>query len=246
MRPNWLIGGSILSPTKRPKHFPAEPGNGSKRKQQQTRFVLFCLTFTCLFLTVDFPKSVAQPTPVVGIERPILRTGSRGAVVSELQAALKLLGYYTGTVDGIYGESTAIAVTQFQRSAGLTADGIVGPATWQRLFPPTASTPPSPSPATPPEVSPTPTSTATQPETSNAGTTTGQLPAGNLPILRLGMRGPAVFWLQKRLQTTGYFRGSVDGIFGADTEAAVKAAQQNYRLNADGIVGPATWRALLP
>lgn len=246
MRPNWLIAGSIFDTKRRLKHSQALLGNGHKRKKQETPFFLLCLALSCLVFTVDLPKSVAQPTPVAGTARPILRTGNRGAAVSELQAALKLLGYYNGTVDGIYGESTAQAVTQFQQAAGITADGIVGPATWQRLFPQTSSAPPSPSPATPSEESSTPAATANQPATSNAGTTAQQLPAGNLPILRLGMRGSEVFWLQKRLQTTGYFRGSVNGIFGADTEAAVKAAQQNYRLNADGIVGPATWRALLP
>ncbi|NES85256.1 MAG: peptidoglycan-binding protein, partial [Moorea sp. SIO2B7] len=42
-----------------------------------------------------------------------------GSVVSELQAALKLLGYYDGSVNGIYSESSAIAVSRFQQAAGL-------------------------------------------------------------------------------------------------------------------------------
>ncbi len=169
------------------------------------------------------------------IVRPILKSGSQGVAVSELQAALKLLGYYSGSVDGTYSESTAIAVSRFQQAAGLNIDGIVGTATWERLFPLTPPTPSSPPSARSPE-SATNTSSATAPEP----------PAADLPTLKLGMRGPAVFWLQKRLQATGFFTGNVDGIFGSDTELAVKAAQRNYRLNPDGVVGGSTWRALLP
>ncbi|MCL1473910.1 peptidoglycan-binding domain-containing protein [Argonema antarcticum] len=167
--------------------------------------------------------------------RPILKSGSQGVAVSELQAALKLLGYYSGSVDGTYSESTAIAVSRFQRAAGLNVDGIVGTATWERLFPLTPPKPSSPPSASSPE-SPTNASPATAAEP----------PGTDLPTLKLGMRGPAVFWLQKRLQATGFFTGNVDGIFGSDTEIAVKAAQRNYRLNPDGIVGGSTWRALLP
>ncbi|NJO73468.1 MAG: hypothetical protein HC833_06690 [Leptolyngbyaceae cyanobacterium RM1_406_9] len=74
---------------------------------------------------VDLPPS----------SRITLRVGSQGTQVSELQAMLRLLGYYSGAVDGVYQESTAIAVTAFQQAAGLTDDGVVGPSTWQRLLP---------------------------------------------------------------------------------------------------------------
>lgn len=67
--------------------------------------------------------------------RPNLRVGSEGQAVAELQALLKLLGYYTGAVDGLYSEATADAVSEFQTAAGLATDGVVGPATWERLLP---------------------------------------------------------------------------------------------------------------
>lgn len=217
------------------------------RQKKANRLWQCCFSFTFLLFTFYLPQGIAQTAPVTSGTRPILRTGSEGGAVSELQAVLKLLGYYTGTVDGVYGESTAIAVTQFQRAAGIAADGIVGPATWQRLFPQTAAPPPSPSVATPSNTnSETPAATS-QPATNNQAAASNPPPAiGNLPILRLGTRGPAVFWLQTRLQATGFFRGSVDGIFGEATEIAVKAAQEKFKLTADGVVGPATWRVLLP
>jgi peptidoglycan hydrolase-like protein with peptidoglycan-binding domain len=47
------------------------------------------------------------------------------------------------------------------------------------------------------------------------------------------------------LQARGFLQGAVDGVFGAATETAVKAAQQRYGLETDGIVGASTWDALL-
>ena len=55
--------------------------------------------------------------------------GSTGSEVKSIQKVLKNLGYYTGSVDGIYGSKTRKAVTSFQKDCGLTADGICGPKT---------------------------------------------------------------------------------------------------------------------
>lgn len=57
------------------------------------------------------------------------RYGSRGAEVSQIQTKLKRWGYYNGNVDGIYGSQTLAAVKYFQRSNGLTPDGIAGTQT---------------------------------------------------------------------------------------------------------------------
>jgi N-acetylmuramoyl-L-alanine amidase len=59
------------------------------------------------------------------------------------------------------------------------------------------------------------------------------------------MRGSAVNGLQMRLQAIGVFSGAIDGVFGAETQEAVKAAQRNFNLDADGVVGAATWAALM-
>lgn len=232
-------------------------------------------------IAIPSTEYVAQVTAGTGINRPSLKAGSQGTAVSELQAVLKLLGYYTGAVDGDYGQSTATAVSQFQKAAGLNPDGIVNSGTWERLFPlvatasaaaafpvpatstktpppaanpspsnttrvtnskpaQTASTPPKPSPPKP--VKPT-ASTATKPSTPKPAKTPASTEV-NLPVLRLEMRGAAVKKLQQRLQVVGLFKGSVDGVFGTQTEIAVKALQSRYRLNPDGVVGPATWKVL--
>ncbi|WP_061545168.1 peptidoglycan-binding domain-containing protein [Cylindrospermopsis raciborskii] len=97
---------------------------------------------------------IAQVTGVGSINRPILKIGSQGESVSELQATLALLGFYSGPVDGVYRDSTAKAVSQFKQVVGLAPDGIVDTITWQKLFPSvpniaTTTPPPSPISSTP-------------------------------------------------------------------------------------------------
>lgn len=55
--------------------------------------------------------------------------GSRSNEVKTIQDKLKRWGYYTGSVDGIYGSKTLEAVKYFQRKNGLTVDGIAGTKT---------------------------------------------------------------------------------------------------------------------
>lgn len=55
--------------------------------------------------------------------------GSRGNEVRQIQTKLKQLGYYNGSIDGIYGSDTQKAVISFQKNCGLKADGIAGPKT---------------------------------------------------------------------------------------------------------------------
>ncbi len=61
------------------------------------------------------------------------KLGSRGDEVRRIQKKLKELGYYKGTVDGIYGTATKKAVTAFQKNCGITADGIAGAKTLKFL-----------------------------------------------------------------------------------------------------------------
>jgi hypothetical protein len=63
----------------------------------------------------------------------IIKNGSRGEDVKELQRALKALGYNVGTVDGIFGHGTEIQVEKFQESVELHPDGIVGKGTLREI-----------------------------------------------------------------------------------------------------------------
>lgn len=58
-----------------------------------------------------------------------LKNGSRGEEVRKVQTKLKNWGYYSGSIDGVYGWQTESAVKNFQKKNGLTADGIAGTAT---------------------------------------------------------------------------------------------------------------------
>ena len=69
-------------------------------------------------------------------------------------------------------------------------------------------------------------------------------PVTTQPMLRTGSRGDAVRKLQELLNAKGYTCGSVDGIFGSKTYAAVLAFQKANGLGADGIVGSLTWAKL--
>ncbi len=62
-----------------------------------------------------------------------LRPGDTGQRVKDLQTRLKELGYYTGSIDGKYGNGTKKAVKAFQKKMNLTQDGIAGAKTLTAL-----------------------------------------------------------------------------------------------------------------
>ena len=147
-------------------------------------------------------------------DMPMLYSGCTGDAVKTLQDKLNALGYNSGSVDGIFGAKTYAAVTAFQKANGLGVDGIVGKLTWGKLY--------GVSPAMPVETT----------------TVVGR------PMVSYGSRGDAVRKLQELLNALGYDCGSVDGIFGSKTKAAVLAFQKANGLGVDGIVGPLTWAKL--
>ena len=63
---------------------------------------------------------------------PVLKIGEKGFDVRKLQSKLLSIGYSTN-VDGIFGNNTCKIVKEFQKDAGLVADGIVGEKTWKAL-----------------------------------------------------------------------------------------------------------------
>ena len=88
----------------------------------------------------EAPGSVmaVTPDPAAATPEPVLRTGSRGDEVKNLQSRLAALGYYTGDLDGQFGNATKAAVIEFQQANGLEADGMVGAETKAILFSPAA------------------------------------------------------------------------------------------------------------
>jgi len=77
----------------------------------------------------------------VGPQPPnvVLTLGSRGEHVRELQFILNFVALYYASVppvieDGVFGAQVRNAVIQFQKTFGLAQDGVVGPATWNKLY----------------------------------------------------------------------------------------------------------------
>ena len=75
---------------------------------------------------------IAGPATLAGC--PKLRKGASGNITKLLQEKLIKLGYNTNGVDGIFGSGTYTAVREFQKTRGITADGIVGQDTWRNLL----------------------------------------------------------------------------------------------------------------
>jgi len=81
---------------------------------------------------VHFDKRFGKPACVIA-GYPLIRRGSISTYVLIAQDDLNTLGFRTGGLDGIFGARTQEAVRNYQRSRGLTADGIVGCNTWRSL-----------------------------------------------------------------------------------------------------------------
>ncbi len=86
-----------------------------------------------LVLAVIFAVNIVIITLAQTAFAETYKRGSSGSVVSEIQTKLKSWGYYSYTVDGIYGSRTEEAVKLFQKKNGLTVDGMAGPATLKAL-----------------------------------------------------------------------------------------------------------------
>lgn len=134
-------------------------------------------------------------------------------------------------VNGVFDANTESAVKAFQEIFNLTPDGIVGPATWY-------------------QITSVYNAVLRLAELNAIGITLQDISRTLPEDLREGMRGDPVRLLQFFLSTVGRFRNdippvTIDGIFGADTRAAVQAFQRSAGLTPDGIVGSFTWNNLI-
>ena len=145
----------------------------------------------------------------------LLKSGSTGAEVRELQRFLTTFRGEPGPVDGIFGRRTEGAVRAFQDERGLKADGIVGSRTRGEI--------------------------AVVKMLSDRSSVLGM--TGRL--LRKGIFGGDVRELQELLHVVGTAPGPADGYYGALTKAAVAAFQEQQGLDPDGVVGDVTRGALM-
>lgn len=203
------------------------PLKNEKQLSPSAVLSLSFLTSGLLWVAANLPvqavipslRASAQPLLISQSSSGSLRSGDSGEAVAALQTRLQQLGYYSGAIDGVFGDGTEAAVRAFQAARGLEVDGIAGVATREALTDSSSG------------------STAAEP--AAAGST-----AVDDGLLQQGDEGDDVASLQQRLATLGYYQGSVDGIFGQQTEAALIEFQRSQRLNPDGIAGSQTLTAL--
>ncbi len=154
-----------------------------------------------------------------------LRPGSRGEDVRHMQRRLnELARIYTAinpqNADGIYGDHTTNAVRRFQEQFGLSADGILGLNTWNKIV--------------------------SVYEAVTAGRPTAVVTPYPGNPLRVGSTGDSVRFVQSYLNAIhGTPHLNVDGNYGQATARSVAAFQAISGLTPDGIVGAGTWPALI-
>ena len=165
-----------------------------------------------------------------------LREGDQGVDVRLLQIRLnRISANFPGIpkiypVDGFFGASTTESVRKFQEVFNLTADGLVGKATWnriqaiynavKRLY-----------------------------TVSSEGLTVEETGAGFSTVLQSGDTGDGVLTLQYYLSYIALFVQSVsspgfDGAFGRITEDSVRSFQRTYGIEENGIVDRQTWNKI--
>ncbi len=177
------------------------------------------------FDEVFYESSLDYPDKEDALE---LRRRSRKTFVRWVQSSLNQVLGLRLRISGAMNTATRNALRDFQNREDLPIDGNVGPeveqalgdALWSGL------------------------SVQDKGEASEFEFLELEAPTG-LPILRRGSRGTAVADLQRRLSSAGFNAGTADGIFGSNTDAAVRAFQRSHGLHGDGIVGSMTWGALL-
>ena len=194
------------------------------------------ITLSLLYSEVDSGASSGSSSSeeATSTNPNTLKYGSSGSRVKELQNNLKKLGYSVGTVDGKFGAATKRAVIAFQSTNGLTPDGLAGAQTLAMI---TAKV----------QALETSSPSTGESSSSSSGSSSGSSDISTSDLtrtLRRGYTGSDVTKVQNRLKELGYYTGTVDGVYGLGSMAAVKAFQEKNGLTADGLAGTKTFEKL--
>lgn len=179
-----------------------------------------------------------------------LEKGDNGPSVRTLQQNLKRAGFYQAPITQVYDVSTEQAVRRFQKAADLEVNGVAGPVTIQKLEGwsigaenAQASRVKKPTTRNSQVKKPLAGNSQAKKTTPTASVSTTRRDSD---LLQRGDEGESIRILQERLRIAGYYYGNSTGVFGPLTEEAVKRFQEAYKLDVDGIVGPATLAKLPP
>ncbi len=183
-----------------------------------------------------------------------LEKGNKSSEVTALQKQLQAAGYFDGPVTGYYGTLTQQAVSEFQKTKGLTVNGIADKATLKALNPETPKdSQPEVLPSQSSKQSKEATRQALNPETLTDSQLEASLPqsseqskleTNSTSALKRGSKNAEVTALQKQLQAAGYFDGPVTGYFGTLTQEAVIAFQKARGITPNGVADTNTFNAL--
>jgi peptidoglycan hydrolase-like protein with peptidoglycan-binding domain len=182
-------------------------------------------------VTTDDVRGITESRPPVP-----LSIGASGPYVEAVQRRLNRIATNypaipkINPVNGVFDEDTEAAVRAFQEIFSLTADGIVGNATWYRIqyiY----------------------NAVKRLSDLYSEGLTLEEVSSQYPEELSYGAEGVGVRVLQYYLDYVAQYVATVprvlqDGIFGEDTEDAVRGFQETYGLTPDGIVGLRTWDRL--
>jgi len=162
-------------------------------------------------------EAVAQPAAGPGLtySQPL-----SPAALMQVQERLRQVGAYNGRADGVWGPDSQSALERFQQGRGLQVTGQLNQATAATLgLNPVELLAARPGPAT---------------------STDAATPAATSNTLSRG----AVRNVQSRLRALGFYRGQVDGAWGAGTQTAIERFQQGRGLQPTGQINPATAQAM--
>ncbi len=192
------------------------------------------------------PVPAVAPGPIGVTYSQLLGTGA----IRDIQARLKALGAFSGNADGIWTSDSGLALQNFQQSHGLQVTGDINPATAAMLglspaalvgsgpVPAPVAAPPIP--ATPVSVPPVSTPTVSAPPGSVP--LPARAAAGGQPAFALSAN--SVRMIQARLRQLRLYGGSIDGLWGGGSLAALQSFQQAHGLPADGRLTAASVSAL--
>ena len=170
------------------------------------------------------------------LARNLLRKGSSGEDVTFLQQQLAHAGLYSGPINGKFGELTESAVKKFQSNLSLKVDGIVGSQTWAKLE--SNNTPQNPHHGGNLPYTPYPHQAPIVPDNFPKAIPQYKIYA------KKGDRGSKVSYLQEELLFRGFYQGKIDGVYGSQTENAVKRFQSAHNLAITGFVDEFTLKEL--
>ncbi|MBQ6006692.1 MAG: peptidoglycan-binding protein [Selenomonadaceae bacterium] len=176
-----------------------------------------------------------------------LKYGDRGNDVKEIQSYLIAQNLLHAEADGVYGTATVNAIKDFQTALGLEVDGVCGAETY-KLLRAAAYNEIDIANYEPGDYVPEPPKTVSATVNSVLGVinTVSEVAqyAGVGDVIKLGMEGEGVVYLQNKLIEHGFYDGEADGVAGASTINALKDFQYSRGMKADGICGRRTYSAL--